>query len=114
LQDRLAGGVLAGFGPSRRSKRGSKERHVSPEAAIVGGAAFGSDPGLPRLSQAAAVYLDGAPIRIENDCNGRKYLGVITPFDIKAVCTCAVLDPPLKMVDVPEMKFQPKLPGQFP
>ena len=34
-----------------------------------------------------------------------KYLGVTTPFDIKDMFTDAFLDPSIKMVDVPKMKF---------
>jgi hypothetical protein len=34
-----------------------------------------------------------------------KYRGVATPFDIKRVHTDAILDPSIKMVDGPEMKF---------
>jgi hypothetical protein len=34
-----------------------------------------------------------------------KYRGVTTPFDIKAARTDAFVDPSIKMVDVPEMKF---------
>src|SRR5260370_29400787 len=44
--------------------------------------------------------------RMQNDYDlVAKYLGVTTPFDIRAMYTDAFLDPSIKMVDVPEMKF---------
>lgn len=44
--------------------------------------------------------------RIQNDYDQvAKYRGVTTPFDIKAAHTDAFVDPSIKMVDVPEMKF---------
>jgi NitT/TauT family transport system substrate-binding protein len=46
------------------------------------------------------------PTRMQTDYDlVAKYLGVTTPFDIKALYTDAFLDPSIKMVDVPEMKF---------
>jgi hypothetical protein len=52
--------------------------------------------------------------RMQNDDDMvEKYLGVSTLFDIGALYTNSFLDPSIKMVDVPEMKFQPKLPGSF-
>jgi hypothetical protein len=46
------------------------------------------------------------PVRMQSDYElVAKYLGVTTPFDIKTMYTDAFLDPSIKMVDVPEMKF---------
>jgi NitT/TauT family transport system substrate-binding protein len=46
------------------------------------------------------------PTRMQNDYDLiAKYIGVTTPFDVKAMYTNSFLDPSIKMVDVPEMKF---------
>jgi hypothetical protein len=46
------------------------------------------------------------PARMQSDYDlVAKYLGVTTPFDVKAMYTDEFLDPSIKMVDVPEMKF---------
>jgi NitT/TauT family transport system substrate-binding protein len=49
-------------------------------------------------------FLD--PARMQSDYElVAKYLGVATPFDVKTMYTDEFLDPAIKMVEVPEMKF---------
>jgi NitT/TauT family transport system substrate-binding protein len=49
-------------------------------------------------------YMD--PTRMQNDYDMiAKYLGVSAPFDVKDIYTNTFLDPSIKMVDVPDMKF---------